>query len=85
MLTKKMHPSLRVTVGIAVSTNGLIGPFFFKQTVNSEHCLSMMHMFYVSAYCYWFAIKYPVICARWGGITHTKHCFGLPECGTFGP
>jgi len=30
LLTKKMHPSFRVTVSIAVSTNGLIGLVFFK-------------------------------------------------------
>lgn len=41
MLTKKMHPSVRVTVGIAVSTTGLNGPVFFKQTVNSGHYLTM--------------------------------------------
>jgi hypothetical protein len=40
MLTKKMHPSIRVTVGIAISSNGLIGLVFSKQTEQralSEH------------------------------------------------
>jgi len=43
----------------------------------------MMHKFYVSAYCYWFVIKYPVVFARWGDTTHRKHCFVLPECNIF--
>jgi hypothetical protein len=41
MLNKKMHPSMRVTVGNAVSTDGLGGVVFFKQAVNSWHYLEL--------------------------------------------
>jgi hypothetical protein len=42
MLTERMHYAPKITVWAAISSHGLIGPFFFDQTVNSERYLSML-------------------------------------------
>jgi hypothetical protein len=38
----------RITVWVVISSHGLLGPIFFKDTVNSERYLSMLRNTFVS-------------------------------------
>ena len=42
VLHEKVHHAPRITVWAAISSHGIIGPFFFEQTVNSERYLNML-------------------------------------------
>jgi hypothetical protein len=43
VIHEKVHHAPRITVWVAISSHGLLGPIFFEETVNSEHHLSMLH------------------------------------------
>jgi hypothetical protein len=47
MIHDKVHHAPRITVWVAISNHGLLGPIFFENTVNNEHCLSMLHNTFV--------------------------------------
>jgi hypothetical protein len=42
VIHKKVYHASRITVWVAISSHGLIGPIFFEETVNSEHYFSML-------------------------------------------
>jgi hypothetical protein len=43
VIHEKVHQAPRITVWVAISSHGLLGPIFFEQTVSSERYLSMLH------------------------------------------
>jgi hypothetical protein len=42
VIHEKVHHAPRITVWVAISSHGLLGPIFFEKTVNSERYLSML-------------------------------------------
>lgn len=42
LIHEKDHHAPRITVWVAISSHGLIGPFFFEKTVNSDRYLTML-------------------------------------------
>jgi hypothetical protein len=47
VIREKVHHAQRITVWVVISSHGLLGPIFFEETVNSEHCLSMLRNAFV--------------------------------------
>jgi hypothetical protein len=42
VIHEKVHDAPRITVWVAISSHGLLGPIFSEETVNSEHYLSIL-------------------------------------------
>jgi hypothetical protein len=47
VLTEKTHHAPKITIWVAIYSQGPIGPVFFDQTVNSERYLSLLHNSFV--------------------------------------
>jgi hypothetical protein len=47
VIHEKAHHAPRITVWVAICSLGLLRPFFFEETVNSECYLSMLHNTFV--------------------------------------
>jgi hypothetical protein len=47
VIHEKVRHAPRITVWVAISSHGLLGPIFFEETVNSERYLSMLHNTFV--------------------------------------
>jgi hypothetical protein len=77
VIHEKVHHAPRVWV--ATSSQGLLGPIFFEETVNSKHYLSMLHNTSVP---HLLATGLPltnsVVHAGWSQAAHSECCFGLP-------
>jgi hypothetical protein len=43
VIHEKVHHASRITVWVAISSHGLLGPIFFEETVNRECYLSMLY------------------------------------------
>jgi hypothetical protein len=47
VIHEKVHHASRITVWVAISSHGLLGPIFFEETVNTERYLSMLRNTFV--------------------------------------
>jgi hypothetical protein len=47
LIHEKVHHAPRITVWVAISRPGLIGPIFFEDTANSKHYLSTLRNTFV--------------------------------------
>jgi hypothetical protein len=77
VIHQKVHLAPRITVWVAVSSRGLLGPILFEETVNSEHYLSMLCNSFVPTFFCGFGITDSVVHAGWSQAAHSKCCFGL--------
>jgi hypothetical protein len=47
VIHEKVHHAPRITVWVAISSHGLLGPICFEETINIEHYFHMLHNTFV--------------------------------------